>query len=442
MERTNQATEKFLLIFGMFLIILGIIFNEWLITQLLCPQGELEYRSKLVIRIIEILMIVMGASIIIFRKKDFTINFSILLVTLIILFLGIEIFFRAFLPQIHGKTDNFFAYDSSLGWKFIPNETGHYVSRHEFRTKITINSDGMRDREYSLAKDSGRKRVAVLGDSFVSTLGVPYEETSTTLLETKLKNSEVLNFGVNGYGPIQYFLLLQKKAIHYSPDLVIMVIYIGNDLYDLLGISTWIDGYARPKALIDDQGQLHITNIPVPISEKLRAMKQMKKRCKLPGSHFITFINKIISHDKYAIDTAPPELKLCKKNIDPDIKDAYRLMEVLLKEADNYCRNHGIKFMVAIAPTIVQACDYIYWKKIIQIYDLKSNDYDLDLPNKLLEKMCQKEGIPVIDLTPALKSRIDDGIIPYYLKNQHWNKEGEQLVAETIACFITDKKLL
>lgn len=443
MERANQAAEKFLLIFGIFLILSGILFNEWLITQWLCPYGELEYRSKLGIRITEIIMMAMGAGIILFRKKNFTINLSILFITLIILFAGVESFFRIFLPQIQGKTDNFFAYDSSIGWKFIPNKTGYFVSRQEFKTEITINSAGMRDREYTLAKDPRRKRIVLLGDSLISSLGVPDEATSAKVIETKLvDNPEVLNFGVNGYGPTQYFLLLQNTAIKYSPDLVIMVVSIGNDFYDISGISDWIDGYLRPKALIDDHGQLQITNIPVPLSQKHLAKKQAKKVCKLPGSHFIEYIDKIIHHNKYAIETAPSEIKLSQKNIDPDMKEAFRLMEALLRETDKYCRKNGVTFMVAIAPTIVQVCDQIFWKKIIQDYNLNINDYDLYQPNKALDEMCQKLEIPVIDLTPALKSRLDDGIIPYYLKHRHWNKDGEQFVAEAMARFIADKKLI
>ena len=54
----------------------------------------------------------------------------------------------------------------------IPGKTGVYVSKHEFKTMISINSAGMRDIEYSLAKPAGKKRIVILGDSFVSSMGV------------------------------------------------------------------------------------------------------------------------------------------------------------------------------------------------------------------------------------------------------------------------------
>jgi hypothetical protein len=98
--------------------------------------------------------------------------------------------------------------------------------------------------------------------------------------------------------------------------------------------------------------------------------------------------------------------------------------------------------MVAIAPTIVQVYDQIYWEKIIKRYNLNSKDYDLYLPNRVLDDICRKAGIPVIDLTMALKSSVDEGRDTYYFQNQHWNKTGEQVVAETLTHFIVIKKLL
>ena len=447
MDRTYLTGEKVLLVFGALLIIMGIICNEWLLTKWLCLNGDIEYRVKVSIRIVEIILIAIGTGIIVFRKKGLTMNMSILLITLLILFVGAEIFFRSFLPQDKtGVSDNLFAYDSILGWQLIPHKTGYFVSKHEFKTKIMINSNGMRDREYPYAKTPGGKRIAVLGDSFTSSFGVPDAEAFAKVMEAKLiSNTEVLNFGVNGYGPTQELLMLQTRAIKYSPDLVIMVVYVGNDFDDILGISDWIDGYRRPKATIDDQGQLRMTNIPVPLSKKYLAMKQAQKVCKLPRSHFIDFINKSIRYirrEKYDIGFMPSELRLCKKNTGSDMKEAFRLMGKIIMEADAYCKKNGASFMVAIAPTIVQVYDQIYWEKIIKRYNLNSKDYDLYLPNRALDDICRKTGIPVIDLTQALKSSVDEGRDTYYFQNQHWNKTGEQVVAETLTHFIVIKKLL
>ena len=446
MNQNRSIGEKVLPVFGILLIMLGILFNEWLIAKWMCVDGEIEHRFKVGIRIAETIFIAIGTGVIVFRKKELMLNLSVLLITLFILLAGTEVFFSKFLPQKTGVSDSLFAYDSTLGWQLIPNKTGYFVSKHEFKTKITINSSGMRDKEYTSAKTSGKKRIAILGDSFASSFGVPDAETFAKVMEAKqTSNTEVLNFGVNGYGPTQELLLLQTRAIKYSPDLVIMVVYVGNDFDDIHGISGWIDGYGRPKAVLDKQGQLRLTNIPVPLSEKYLALKQTHKVCNLPRSHLIDFIDQSIKYlhrNKFDISFMPSELRLCKKNTGPEMKEAFMLMAKIINEADAYCKKNGAIFMVAIAPTIVQVYDQKYWRKIIKMYDLAENDYDLYLPNRVLDDICRKAGIPVIDLTSALKLRVDQGRDTYYFQNQHWSKDGEQVVGETLTNFIVKNKLL
>jgi len=56
-------------------------------------------------------------------------------------------------------------------------------------------------------------------------------------------------------------------------------------------ISDGLDGYNRPKAIVDNNGKLRFTGIPVPLSEKT---SPFQKVCSMPRSHFIDFIDKII----------------------------------------------------------------------------------------------------------------------------------------------------
>ncbi|MEN6621000.1 MAG: SGNH/GDSL hydrolase family protein [Smithella sp.] len=437
-------SEIVLIVLGGILITAALLGNEWLLAKWLCPEGLFDNQTRINILITEIILFIMGSGIILFRKKEQTLNLSLLLITVIVLFTGAEIFFRNFLPQKTGisEHDRVFEYDSLLGWRMIPNKKAYFVSRHEFRTKISINSAGMRDKEYSIPKTVGKKRIAILGDSFTSSFGVYDNEAFAKIMEEKLlTGTEVLNFGVNGYGPTQELLLLQTKAIKYRPDLVIMVIYVGNDFDDIGGVSDWIDGYLRPKAVINAEGKLQFRGIPVPLSEKYIKLKRAKLRCEAPRSHFIDFIDKAIQRKKYSINFTPSEIRLCKKRYDNNTGDAFRLMGAIVNETNEYCRKKGSKFMVVVAPTIVQVFENRYWNEIKKKYDLKDNDYNLMQPNYVLSDICRNAGIPMVDLTPPLKSATESGNDTYYIRNQHWNKAGEQIAAETIARFIKEKNL-
>ena len=93
---------------------------------------------------------------------------------------------------------------------------------------LVTNSQGLRDREYSIAKPAHTFRVAVLGDSFTMPAGVRIEDSFHSRIEDELNASrkerhwEFLNFGVSAYQLTQYLAVLKEKAIRYDPDLILI----------------------------------------------------------------------------------------------------------------------------------------------------------------------------------------------------------------------------
>ena len=99
---------------------------------------------------------------------------------------------------------------------------------------IQTNSLGFRDNPLPLDEDKKRK-ILVIGDSFVSNISVKDNEVFTEIIERQLKNTAVLNFGVPGYGQVQEYLLLKEWFCKINPDLVIVVVFIRNDFEDNVG---------------------------------------------------------------------------------------------------------------------------------------------------------------------------------------------------------------
>ena len=95
-------------------------------------------------------------------------------------------------------------------------------------TRVKINSQGFRDREYPLDKPEKTKRILGIGDSYVFGFGIEEEETYLSVLERALGNLalperyEVLNFGVPGYNTVQEVEVLRSKGLAYEPDIVIL----------------------------------------------------------------------------------------------------------------------------------------------------------------------------------------------------------------------------
>jgi hypothetical protein len=98
------------------------------------------------------------------------------------------------------------------------------------RSVIKINSDGFRDREYSIEKPNNTIRIIVLGDSVTFGWGINVSDTERMLnndLNTTI-NFEVLNFGVPGFNTLEEIHLLEKKGLKYNPDVVIIG-YVAGD---------------------------------------------------------------------------------------------------------------------------------------------------------------------------------------------------------------------
>ena len=116
---------------------------------------------------------------------------------------------------------------------FVGLYDGHIVRLNV--TTLSINSDGFRDRNFSVEKPNNTVRIMALGDSFVFGLGVELNDSYPKQLEILLnknkgeQNYEVLNFGVPGYNTKQEVEMLKEKGLKYKPDIVILG-YLGNDI--------------------------------------------------------------------------------------------------------------------------------------------------------------------------------------------------------------------
>ncbi|MFH1850299.1 MAG: GDSL-type esterase/lipase family protein [archaeon] len=93
-----------------------------------------------------------------------------------------------------------------------------------------VNSDGFRDKNYTVGRPAGKERIIVLGDSYTFGLGVHSNETFPKILESRLGHRyEVLNFGVTGYDTEEEVTMLESVGLKYNPDLVV-VAFLTNDV--------------------------------------------------------------------------------------------------------------------------------------------------------------------------------------------------------------------
>jgi hypothetical protein len=153
----------------------------------------------------------------------------------------------------------FWHYDPRYGWSHVPGASGFFQT-FGIDTSVAINQKGFRGPEVSYARNTGDKRVLVLGDSFVWGFGVNYEDMFTTRLEKLLSKTQVVNLGVSGFSTDQELLLYQDEGYKYRADLVIVVV-VPNDRPGNERTVEYVV-YGKPKFIIRD-GKLELINQPV-----------------------------------------------------------------------------------------------------------------------------------------------------------------------------------
>ena len=172
--------------------------------------------------------------------------------------LGARLFVDAWAPQ-HGVR-NFWTQDPRLGWVHVPSAQGRHV-HHDFEVDVATSAQGFRDEPVSFERTPGRRRVLFLGDSFGFGYGVERGELLPDLLEARFADSEFVNASVAGYGTDQQLLFFRERGYRYEPDLVLYLFH-PNDVEDNNAPRRY--RYPKPQFLLDDEGELQLTGVPVP----------------------------------------------------------------------------------------------------------------------------------------------------------------------------------
>ena len=154
--------------------------------------------------------------------------------------------------------------DTNLGWSFRPNVSGW--SQNENTVYLRTNRFGFRGADWSEQPASDRMRIAVLGDSFVDFSNLADEHVLTSVIEEHLaacpalanNRAEVLNFGVSGYGTAQQYLMLQQQVASFRPNLVLLALYVGNDVMNNSLALSAENQKARPYFVELPSGKLRL----------------------------------------------------------------------------------------------------------------------------------------------------------------------------------------
>ncbi|HKV55029.1 MAG TPA: SGNH/GDSL hydrolase family protein [Candidatus Binataceae bacterium] len=329
----------------------------------------------------------------------------------------------------------FYCYDEYRGWALNPGAHGWYT--REGHAYVRINRDGFRGPDYPLHKPPGVLRVAVLGDSYVEAMQVAEDRTFTAVIGRELAHCpavkgqrvEAMNFGVDGYGTAQELITLRKKALAYSPDIVVLAIFLGNDIRNN---SVVLEGdQCRPFYVY--QGDALTLTGPLIDSPSYRAWCAARfdyRDLRLIGLFKNTW--EAIKKGPNAPTSEHPVESAINYNIyepptDSAWQDAWRVTEGLVTQVRDETVAHHAMFLAVSEDTGIQV-----WPdpRVRQGFEAKLRVKDLFYPDRRLAELGRRNGFEVLTLSKALQTYAQahrvylHGFSNTPMGFGHWNELG------------------
>jgi len=308
--------------------------------------------------------------------------FVSLLLFLVLLELTLQIYTRLFIyydvemsryaTEVKEKSD-----DPRIGHEHVPGATARLMG-----VDVVINSDGLRDAEYSVER-TGAYRIAVLGDSLTFGWGVEKQDSFEALLEQRLNElqpTEIINFGHGNYNTEQQVNLFKKKGLKYSPDKVV-VFYFINDAEITPVRSRWTP-LARLRSVTF-------------LWSRVRGLLSRSNS----GATFESFYADLYRDDQ------PGLLAL---------QQAFR-------ELRDLCRREGIELQVVLLPELHDLVNYPF-----------ADEY------QKVSRFLAGEGISAMDLTPAFAGFEDAEGLWVAADDAHPNELAHRMIADFVIDFVAE----
>src|SRR5271156_3308428 len=263
-----------------------------------------------------------------------------------------------------------------LSFAHVPNRSGFLMG-----VPVSINSDGLRDREFTREKPPGVYRIMMLGDSTTFGWGVREQDTAAKFLERKLNGQlppgynkvEVLNTGVGNYDTVQEVTYYETIGYKYHPDLVVLVFFI-ND----------------PE--------------PVPVE---------KKSFLIDRSYLIAFATNRFDGVLRRAGVRPDWKKYYGSLYDDDRPGFQACKKSLVSLADS-TRSNGAQLLVAILP---------------ELHQINGDSYPFKAAHQKIEGVMTSQNVPVMELIDGLKDRGPEDTLWVTPLDDHPNAKANDLIS-------------
>lgn len=353
--------------------------------------------------------------------------------------------------------------------------TGFVEGNTEFKVDIRLNKLGFRGDDIATPPPQGSQRLLVMGDSYTAGWEVKEQDMWSAWLSRELNTGgdqayDVANIGFPGLGTDREYLLYQAYGRTLEPDVVILVMYVENDVNDN-GIALWTSPdelvKTRPYFTLDERGNL--VEHPWRYVDRTRSYERESFPRSVTGwlnAHSLTY--RVLrnaaregwsavtgNEDKKSSPAAendqpadldhptriPQPLEVMFTEPDEKWEQAWQITGELLRSFRAAVEADGARLVVVIVPPhmIVQN---EYWP-YADLFDASGRAWDVWYPQTRMLALLDELDIPALNPTQGfIDFRRATGKALFFIRDRHFNPTGTCVFGTLLANWLADQEIV
>jgi lysophospholipase L1-like esterase len=294
-----------------------------------------------------------------------------------------------------------------------------------------------------LHKEPGEQRVLFLGDSATEGAFVALEQSYPLRFSQLLRQRDpgtrvrAINAGVWGMTTIDEYHLLADKLLPLAPDVVVIGLFMSNDInFNLMHRQQRLH-YAAPRWL--DVARQHSALVHCLF---LQALAFNQRHRIVSGDRFGSrwVPAQLALVDRYGLHMASypaGELALYMRKPSALADEAFAVLEDVLAQFVALGKQHAFSVRVLLIPTpsattgrlAILAHPDILRELHAQGVDIDKDQLDFALPTRRVLAICARLGLPCIDATPEFKQL---GLSAFFAHDEHPTIAGHDALARAL----------
>ncbi len=306
--------------------------------------------------------------------------------------------------------------DTDVGFLYPPHFAGE-MRRGDFDFTYRTDEKGFRN---SSRWPSSAEIVAV-GDSLTFGYGVDDSQAWTALLARRLSPNRLVNLGLIGAAPQQYFRIYRRFGVPLAPRVLLFGLFPANDLLDAVQFDRWLAA-GRPGNY--DVWRFFQGDTP----DSWKGLRSLARH-----SYLVTYVKETLKTvrlgggfrgktldfpDGGRICFAPNILARATRSARSGHPDFHLVLEAV-EDTRGLTEEQGTHLLVLLFPS----------KEEVYLPILGDSAPE---PIKPFAEALQEKGIEILDLTSPLRERARAGQRLFHEVDGHPNAEGYQVIAEAV----------